>query len=109
MCIWKREDKMAHAFVQAAIKSSPVVVFTKNYCPYCNQVKALFDGMQVKYKEFDIENHPEMNPIQDYFKELTGARSVPRVFIGGKSIGGCDDTKALASAGKLEALIKNAV
>ena len=98
---------MAQAFVQAAIKSNKVVVITKNYCPYCNEVKSLFDSLKVNYKEFDIANHPEMHPIQDYLKELTGARSVPRVFIGGKSIGGCDDTKAMAAEGKLLPLISS--
>jgi len=100
---------MAQVFVQNAIKSGPLVVFTKGYCPYCKEVKKVFDGLKVKYSEVDIEGNPQMDSIQDYLKDLTGARSVPRVFIGGKSIGGCDDTKALVAAGKLDALLKAAL
>lgn len=43
--------------------------------------------------------------IQDALGEITGARSVPRVFIGGKFIGGGDDTAAKASNGELKQLL----
>ena len=36
---------------------------------------------------------------------FTGATSVPRVFIGGKFVGGGDDTAALARSGELKRLI----
>ena len=38
----------------------------------------------------EIENSPDMDDIQDYCKELTGARSVPRVWIDQKFVGGAD-------------------
>jgi len=40
--------------------------------------------------------------IQNALLEMTGARSVPRVFIGGKCIGGGDDTVRLAEEGTLK-------
>ena len=43
----------------------------------------------------------DMDAIQDYLKELTGARSVPRVFINGKFYGGGDETSAGAKNGDL--------
>ncbi len=46
-----------------------------------------------------------MEAIQSYMKQLTGASSVPRVFVGGKVLGGNDDTQASHKAGKLETLI----
>ena len=44
--------------------------------------------------------------IQDYLLKLTGARSVPRVFIGGKCIGGGSETRALHDQGKLIPMLK---
>lgn len=38
--------------------------------------------------------------------DITGGRSVPRVFIGGQFIGGGDDTARKASNGELEQLLK---
>ena len=46
--------------------------------------------------------------IQDYLKKITGARSVPRVFIGGKCIGGGSETRSLQDQGKLVPLLKEA-
>lgn len=43
--------------------------------------------------------------IQDALGEVTGARSVPRVFVGGKFIGGGDDTVAKAANGELKELL----
>ena len=54
----------------------------------------------------EIENRDDMNDIQDYLGSITGARSVPRVFINGNCIGGGDETAALARSGELEKLLK---
>ena len=48
------------------------------------------------------------NAIQDYLQSITGARSVPRVFINKKCIGGGSDVKGLADQGKLVPLLKEA-
>ena len=50
------------------------------------------------------EDGPE---IQDYLLEITGGRTVPRVFIDGKFIGGGDETDSLARSGKLEVMLKD--
>lgn len=42
---------------------------------------------------------------QDALGEITGARSVPRVFVGGKFIGGGDDTVSKAANGELAQLL----
>lgn len=44
----------------------------------------------IKVVELDLRNDGEA--IQDALLELTGGRSVPRVFIDGQFIGGGDDT-----------------
>lgn len=37
--------------------------------------------------------------------KMTGARTVPRVFVNGKCIGGGDDTAALAASGRLAKML----
>lgn len=49
--------------------------------------------------------HGDGIDIQDALYEVTGARSVPRVFVGGKFIGGGDDTAAKAASGELAQLL----
>lgn len=46
--------------------------------------------------------------FQDVLLKITGARSVPRVFVGGKCIGGCDDTLAAQKDGRLEKMLEEA-
>lgn len=46
--------------------------------------------------------------IQDYLHTLTGARSVPRVFVGGKFIGGGSEVKDLQEKGKLVPILNEA-
>ena len=46
--------------------------------------------------------------IQDYLLELTGERTVPRVFIKGQCIGGGSETRNLHQQNKLVPLLKDA-
>jgi len=41
----------------------------------------------------ELDERDDGNAIQDYLGQLTGGRSVPRVFVGGKFIGGGDGTR----------------
>jgi len=97
--------------VSTLIAAHPVVVFSKTYCPFCVKAKKALAPLVASHppefiKVLELENHPEMNKIQDALASLTGARSVPRVFIGGKFIGGGDDTVHLAATGELKKLIE---
>jgi glutaredoxin len=39
--------------------------------------------------------------VQDHLVQLTGSRSVPKVYIGGELVGGCDDTMGKAKNASL--------
>ncbi|EIE23892.1 glutaredoxin [Coccomyxa subellipsoidea C-169] len=92
-------------FVDSKIKNGKVVVWSKSYCPYCKKAKdALFsllpkDAVDVE----ELDQRSDGDEIQDYLQQLTGGRSVPRVFIGGKFIGGGDDTVRMKKSGELQA------
>lgn len=91
-----------------------VVVFSKTYCPYCVKgKKALSQFVDVPSAdvflwELDQASATECGAVQDALAEVTGGRSVPRVFVGGKFIGGGDDTAAKAASGELLQLLKAA-
>lgn len=97
-------------FVDSTIKNNKVVVWSKSYCPYCKKAKhAIFSIVPVDEVEVvELDLHPMGDEIQDYLKDITGGRSVPRVFINGKFIGGGDDTVAKLKSGELEKLLKEA-
>jgi glutaredoxin 3 len=79
-----------------------VKIYTTDYCPYCNKVKAFFDKKSVPYEEVDITNDPVMRAT---LVEKTKLRTVPQVFIGDTFVGGHDDTVALDAKGELMPLL----
>ena len=52
-----------------------------------------------------LDGDSEGDAIQDIMATMTGGRSVPRVFVDGKFIGGGDETVAAAADGTLAKLI----
>ena len=97
--------------VDTKIAGKKVMIFSKSYCPYCTKAKQVFkkhlgkDLSEEDYEVMEIENNPDCDAIQNYLQKLTGARSVPRVFINGKCIGGGDEAQTLERKGQLAALL----
>jgi glutaredoxin 3 len=92
-----------------------VVVFSKTYCPYCHKAKAaLIKAMGtapftvLELDTRDPAEEPSSDEIQAALYKITGGQSVPRVFVGGKFIGGGDDTHAKEQSGELKILIEQA-
>ncbi|QTL35977.1 MULTISPECIES: glutaredoxin 3 [Pseudoalteromonas] len=83
---------------------SQVVIYTKDYCPYCHRAKALLDSKGVTYTEYDIGAQPELR--EEMINKANGGHTVPQIFIKEQHIGGCDDMMALEAQGKLDALLK---
>ncbi|BAT84684.1 hypothetical protein LR48_Vigan03g166000 [Vigna angularis] len=99
---------MALAKAKEIVSSNPVVVFSKTYCSFCVRVKQLFASLGVTYKLLELDVESDGADIQAALLEWTGQRTVPNVFIGGKHIGGCDNTTDLHNQGKLVPLLTSA-
>jgi len=91
----------ALATIEKSIKTNLIMIFSKTYCPYCNRVKDLFRTLAVPFTSMELDELPDGEQYQDELQVKTGSRSVPRVFIKGNFIGGCDDTFALHKKGEL--------
>lgn len=79
-----------------------VVIYTTNYCPFCTRAKALLRSKDIDFEEIDV-THDER--LQEEVRRLSGRRTVPQIFIDGKSVGGYDDIKELDAAGQLDSLL----
>ncbi|DAZ97461.1 TPA: hypothetical protein N0F65_009944 [Lagenidium giganteum] len=97
----------ATEFVQDKTSNNAVVVFSKSYCPYCTKTKQLFKELGVSFVLVELDQISEGDDIQNALESLTGQRTVPNTFIGGKSVGGNSDIQALHKAGKLVPLLKD--
>jgi glutaredoxin 3 len=82
----------------------PVEMYVTKFCPYCVSAKALLDKRGVKYQVVDVTDDPDKRAW--LVKATGGQRTVPQIFIGGKSVGGSDDIHALDRDGKLMPMIE---
>ncbi|KAK5872852.1 hypothetical protein PBY51_013514 [Eleginops maclovinus] len=101
---------MAQQFVQTKIRGDKVVLFIKPTCSFCITAKDVLSKYKFKpghLECIDISGRADMDNMQQYFLELTGARTVPRVFIGEECIGGGSDVAALHQSGKLETMLQS--
>uniref|UniRef100_A0A8D2IZA0 Glutaredoxin-2, mitochondrial n=1 Tax=Varanus komodoensis TaxID=61221 RepID=A0A8D2IZA0_VARKO len=95
---------MALAFV-SKILDHCVVIFSKTTCSYCNMAKKLFRDMNVNYTAVELDMYENGSQFQDILHQMTGGRTVPRIFINGNFVGGATDTQRLHQEGKLLPLV----
>jgi glutaredoxin 3 len=79
-----------------------VVMYSTPYCPFCTMAKRLLKQEQIPFEEIDVAGDHER---RRWLLTATGQRTVPQIFINGRSIGGFDELSALARRGKLPELL----
>jgi thioredoxin reductase (NADPH) len=84
---------------------SNVVIYSKEWCPFCTRAKRLLDGKGVSYREINVtaDRKAEQEMI-DRSRRMT----VPQIFVGDVHVGGSDDLYALDRQGKLDELLAQA-
>lgn len=82
--------------------TTSIILYTKDYCPYCKRAKALLQAKGVTFKNIEITNDPDAT--QEMI-EKSGRFTVPQIFIGERHIGGSDDLFKLDADGKLDPLL----
>lgn len=111
-----KKDKIAELLKKDSEgKQTPkVVMVSKSYCPFCSKAKKALKILIEKgdldsedLEVVEIENAPDCEKIQQDMQRKTGARSVPRVFVRGKFIGGGDDVVRMQRSGELAKMLKD--
>ncbi len=83
--------------------AAKVLMIKKNPCPYCDRAKILLDNKGIAFETIDLTDN--MDELQTW-KEKTGWKTVPMIFINDALVGGYTDLKALDDEGKLEEMCK---
>lgn len=81
-----------------------ITIYTKGYCPYCSDAKALLKKKAVSFTEIDLM--VERGEYATMVQRAGGRTTVPQIFIGGTHVGGCDDLYALEARGGLDPMLK---
>ncbi len=68
-----------------------VIIYHKDYCPYCKAAKQLLKQQGFEFKQIEVSNN---TAAFAKMKEKSGRRTVPQIFIGDIHIGGFDDLQS---------------
>jgi len=79
-----------------------VVIYVTEYCGFCRMAEGLLRRKSIAFEAVDVTHSAD---ARSWLIETTGQRTVPQVFIHGRSIGGYSELSALDRAGKLAALL----
>ncbi|KAG6700905.1 hypothetical protein I3842_08G136600 [Carya illinoinensis] len=89
------------AFVQNAIYSNKITIFSKSYCPYCLRAKHIFSELHEQPFVVELDLRDDGGQIQNVILDMVGRSTVPQVFVNGKHI----DLKAAVLSGQLQKVL----
>jgi len=108
-------DEEARRFVAEVVGSGdePVVMFALEWCEFCWSVRQLFARLGIQYRSVDLDSvgyqeGDRGGKIRAVVRDLTGAMTIPQVFVGGKPMGGCTEVFDAFKSGALQAELKRA-
>lgn len=81
---------------------SDVIIYSSAQCPYCVMAKQLLERKGVSYQEIRVDLDPEK---RQEMMQKSRQRTVPQIFINGKSIGGYTDLAQLQRSNQLDELL----
>ncbi len=83
-----------------------IVVYTTQICPYCVRAKALLRSKHLEFEEIDVARDAKLR--EEAIRLSGGRRTVPQIFIDGRSIGGYDELYEMEQSGELDRLVSGA-
>ncbi len=86
-------------------QSARIVMYGTEYCSYCAAARMLLKKKGVDWEEISISGDEDK---RREMMDRSGGRTVPQIFIDGKSIGGFDDLYSLEKDGRLDAILSKA-
>jgi glutaredoxin 3 len=81
-----------------------ITIYTWDHCPYCKKALALLNSKSLRYQQIKLDGDEEAREKMS-LKTKGNRKSVPQIFIGAESVGGCDDLHALDASGELDRLV----
>jgi glutaredoxin-like protein len=80
-------DTMLNHLSPNADRDTDITLFARPGCSFCARAKALLDGASLSYEQIVLGTDITGRTLH----AVTGAKTVPQVFVNGERIGGADD------------------
>jgi alkyl hydroperoxide reductase subunit F len=81
------------------MRGADILIYTKQWCPFCAKTKALLRAKGLEWRELDVTFDER---LQQEMVERSGRRSVPEIFLDGELVGGYDDLARLNATGEFD-------
>jgi Glutaredoxin and related proteins len=92
--------------LKSMLQHGKVFMFSKTYCPYCDRAKWILDKHKINYDYVECDEIPLTPEQSKQLREMSGISTFPNIFIGKKSIGGCDNLTSLERSGELKKILE---
>ena len=94
-------------------KSNPVVMFALEWCEFCWAARKMFKALEIPYVSVDLDSvsyaeSGEGAEIRAALLEKLGTPTIPQIFIGTESVGGCTELFDANDSGSLKDLLERA-
>lgn len=104
-------DAVDHVEKIISDKDQPVVLFALEWCEFCWSVRKLFAAAGIRYRSVDLDRAEYRandwgGAVRKALAKMTGAVTIPRIFVGGTHIGGATETFDAFNSGELGRLIR---
>ncbi len=87
------------------MQAAQVTIYVTDYCGYCTMAKRLLSQKQVSFTQINVEGRDD---LRAWLVKASGQRTVPQIFINGKSVGGFSELSALDKQGQLDTRLSEA-
>lgn len=77
-------------------------MYSTLYCPYCMAARDLLDTKVVEYTDISVEGN---SALRAEMSRISGARTVPQIWINDNHVGGYTELAALERSGQLDLLL----
>ncbi len=67
------------------------VIYSKDFCPYCEDAKILLKAKNIEYTEYVVGVDISRD---DFLKKIPNAKTVPQIYLDEEYIGGYDNLSA---------------
>lgn len=84
--------------------TAPVLVYTTRWCGFCRAAMDLLRARDIDHVEIDVSGNRE---ARRWMLQVTRQRTVPQVFVGGRSIGGYTELAMLDDSGELAGMLES--
>ena len=81
-----------------------VEVYSSAMCGFCVRAKRLLEERGIPYEDFDVGADEN---LREDVVQRSGRRTVPQIFIDGRSIGGYEELAALDARAELAPLVED--